>query len=129
MKQQLFALIIILVALFGTLFLVYTATQNSSSVTPLTTLKKDAFIYFYGNTCPHCKELNIWLEENQIAKKVKIDKKEVYQNKANADQLQQAAKICGLDTSSIGVPFVYDNGKCYVGSDEAKDLFKKKSKS
>ena len=129
MKQQLLAFSIILIALFGTLFLVYQTTQSSLSTTSSVTLDKDAFIYFYGNTCPHCAELNEWLKETGIEKKVKFEKKEVYQNKDNANLLQQAAEICRLETTQIGVPFVYDNGKCYIGSDQAKEIFQKKSKA
>ncbi len=129
MKQQLLALSIILIALFGTLFLVYQTTQSSLSTTSLVTLDKDAFIYFYGNTCPHCAELNEWLKETGIEKKVKFEKREVYQNKANANLMEQAAQICNLDTTQLGVPFVYDNGKCYIGSDQAKEIFQKKSKA
>ena len=129
MKQQLLAFSIILIALFGTLFLVYQTTQSSLSTTSSVTLDKDAFIYFYGNTCPHCAELNEWLKETGIEKKVKFEKREVYQNKANANLMEQAAQICNLDTTQLGVPFVYDNGKCYIGSDQAKEIFQKKSKA
>ena len=129
MKQQLLTLIIILLALFGTLFLVYQTTRNAPSEATSVTLDKEAFIYFYGNTCPHCRELNEWLKETGIEKKLKFEKKEVYQNKTNANLMEQAAQICNLDTTQLGVPFVYDNGKCYIGSDQAKEIFQKKSKA
>lgn len=126
MKQQLFAFVLIVVSLFGILFLTYSFTKpKQGEVKSTSTLNKNSIIYFYGNTCPHCQELSKWLDENKVSKKVKYVKKEVYQNQANAQELQQAAAECGLDTSSIGVPFVYAKGKCYIGSDQAKEFFQK----
>jgi len=73
-------------------------------------------IFFYGNTCPHCAEVEKWMEENQVSQKISIVKKEVYQNQQNAKELTEAAKSCGLPTDSIGVPFLYAEGKCYIGT-------------
>jgi len=124
MKQQFFAFILILVSLFGLLFLIFSFNKPKQGQLKATnTLNKEAIIYFYGNTCPHCQELSKWLDENKVNDKVKYVKKEVYQNQSNAQELQQAAAECGLDTSSIGVPFVYAKGKCYIGSDQAKEFF------
>lgn len=127
MRKQLIAFLIIIASLFGTLFLVYQFTSNDSAI-PVVTFKKNSFIYFYGNTCPHCAELNQWLSKNQIDKKLKFEKKEVYQNQTNANLLQKAAIACGLNTNSIGVPFVYYEGRCFVGSDEAKKIFNQELK-
>ena len=126
MQKQILAFILITASLLGILFLVFSlSNSNSGEVKSAITFKKDAIIYYYGNTCPHCAVLNDWLKENKIAQKVKFEKKEVYSNQQNSLELEAAAKECGLDTSAIGVPFVYAKGKCYVGSDKAKEFFQK----
>lgn len=73
--------------------------------------------FFYGNTCPHCQDVEVWMEENNIEEKLPIVKKEVYENQINAQELSLAAQKCGLNTSSIGVPFLYTaDQKCLIGT-------------
>jgi len=89
--------------------------QPSVSVSP-TTMNSSTPIFYYGNTCPHCKDVEEWMTENRIEEKIEIVKKEVYDNRANSLELTQAAKSCGLPTDNIGVPFLYAEGKCSVGT-------------
>ncbi len=126
MKQQIIAFVFIILALFGILFAFFSLTKPKA-VAPIakTAFNQKEITYFYGNTCPHCAALSKWLEENRVADKVKFVKKEVYQDRDNAQQLEQAAQICGLPTNSIGVPFIFAKSKCYVGTDQAKDFFQK----
>lgn len=81
-------------------------------------------IYFYGEECPHCKDVATFLEENKIAEKVRFEKKEVWHNRANAAEMDGKAKICGMDEQRIGVPFLFAEGKCYVGTPEVEGYFK-----
>lgn len=85
-------------------------------------------ILFYGYTCPHCKNVNDWLEKNNVKDKVKFDHLEVYKNKDNYNLLTDKAKSCGLDENNIGVPFLYDieNNKCMSGSDKIIGFFESK---
>ncbi len=80
-------------------------------------------ILFYGATCPHCKELEEYIEDNKIEERMNINKKEVYYNEENADLLKEKASECDLDLNRIGVPFLFAGGKCYIGSEEAKSFF------
>lgn len=83
-------------------------------------------VFFYGNTCPHCADVEAWMKENKIEEKISIVKKEVYANPQNAQELTKAAQSCNLPTDSIGVPFLYAEGKCLVGSpDVISYLFEK----
>lgn len=72
-------------------------------------------ILFYGNTCPHCKDLEETFAKYGVLQKYQYESKEVYENKANANLLGSKALSCGLDTNSIGVPFLWVEGKCFVG--------------
>ena len=87
---------------------------------------KNKIIYYYGITCPHCREVEEWIKKNKIEEKVKIEKKEVYQNQENSAELSFVAENCGLDTSSIGVPFLWADGKCYIGTPEVKKVLEEK---
>ncbi len=78
-------------------------------------LKDDSFIYFYSLTCPHCKNVKEFLDKNQVLDKLPIEEKEVSENRTNATLLTQAAVKCQIDQNEIGVPFLFDQGKCVVG--------------
>ncbi len=81
-------------------------------------------VYYYGEECPHCKDVAAFLEENKIAEKVRFEKKEVWHNRSNAAEMDGKAKICGLDKESVGVPFLFAEGKCYIGTPEVEGYFK-----
>jgi len=89
---------------------------------------KERIIYYYGSTCPHCKDVEEWMKKNKIEEKLKLEKKEVWYNKENAAELQEVAKFCNLDPSSIGVPFLWADGKCYIGTPEVKKALSEKLK-
>ena len=79
-----------------------------------TAIQTQPYTFFYGATCSHCANVEQWFEENQVEMKLNILKKEVYQNLANAEQLNLAAQSCGRDRT--GVPFLYTPDKeCIVG--------------
>lgn len=82
-------------------------------------------VYYYGEECPHCKDVMKFLEENKIAEKVNFEKKEVWHNTANAREMDSKVKICGLDKKSVGVPFLFADGKCFIGTPDVTGFFKK----
>ena len=86
----------------------------------------DTPVFFYGNTCPHCADVEAWMKENQIEEKIAIVKKEVYDNRQNSQELTKAAESCGLPTDSIGVPFLYTEGKCLIGTPDIINYLKEK---
>ena len=84
-------------------------------------------VYYYGKECPHCKDLEKFLEENNIAEKVSFAKKEVWHNLRNSSEMQKRADECGIEKSSMGVPFVWAEGKCFVGGPDAEKFFREKA--
>lgn len=84
-------------------------------------------IYYYGAECPHCKKVNEFLETNKIAEKVSFTKKEVWHDRGNAKEMNQAASQCGLEKKDIGVPFIFDNGRCLIGEPDAIKFFSEKA--
>lgn len=59
--------------------------------------------------------------------KISFAQKEFYYNQNNAKELEAKAKICGLPTNSIGVPFLWDGEKCLIGDQDIINFFKKKT--
>ena len=127
MKQSLLTVITILVTILSLSVVIYGSKSKSTVSVPLEqkkeqptknelVQKEDPPIFFYGNTCPHCKFGEDWMKNNKVEETGSIIKKEVYENRSNAEELVKAAKSCGLDTNSIGVPFLYVEGKCLLGS-------------
>jgi glutaredoxin len=84
-----------------------------------------SIVYFYGKECSHCKDLEKFLEENRIAEKVSFAKKEVWHNTKNSKELKRRADECGV--KDIGVPFVWAEGKCFVGGPDAEKFFREKA--
>lgn len=77
--------------------------------------KPEQPILFYSNYCSHCKNVEQYINENNIKEKYSFTELEVADNQDNAIILAQKAAKCGIDTDNIGVPLLYDNGKCFVG--------------
>lgn len=87
----------------------------------------NAVVYYYGEGCPHCKAIDEFISANGIADKVSFEKKEVWGNKANASEMQRRAKVCGIQPEGMGVPFVYAEGKCFVGEPDVRKFFAEKA--
>lgn len=81
----------------------------------------DGLTLYYGQECPHCANLEAFIQSNKLDEVVKIERKEVYHNERNSFEMGKTAQKCGLTGDSLGVPFLYDGAKCYVGEVEARD--------
>lgn len=87
------------------------------------TVSPDATVLYYGEECPHCKDVEKFIEENHVEEKVSFERKEVWHDKKNAAEMQDAAKVCGLSDDEIGVPFMFAKGKCFVGTPDVEGFF------
>ena len=82
-------------------------------------------ILFYSDSCPHCKNVEAYIDENGIKDKIVFDKKEVSRNQANAMLLERKARQCNFDPAQgIGVPFFFDGTNCVMGDEPIIDYFK-----
>jgi glutaredoxin len=96
---------IIVIIIIGAIFMIYKKPSNISSEK----------ILFYGSTCPHCKNVEKFINDNNIKSKIAFQELEVYENIANQKILGEKAKICGMDTNNIGVPMFWDGKTCITG--------------
>ena len=88
--------------------------------------EQSQIILFYGIGCPHCAKVEEFIKENQIEKKIPFVKKEIYFNRQNAKELEEKAKICEIPENEVGVPFLWDGEKCFLGDVDIINFFKEK---
>lgn len=99
----------------------------ASLATKKPTEEVSAMVLFYGETCPHCKIVEQYINENNVRAKIKFQELEVYNNKANAALMVEKAKLCGIEaTRGLGVPFFFDGKNCLRGDVEIVNFFKTK---
>ena len=129
MKQKIVTLLVV-VLITGLMSLVVIGSNNKEkqvAVEKIESLGSGEPILYYGDECPHCKEVEEWLRTNKVEEKIKFSKKEVWNNRQNATELAEVAKSCGLDASSIGVPFLYAEKECLIGTPDIKKYFTEKA--
>ena len=85
-------------------------------------------ILYYGKGCPHCSKVEEFIKENKVKEKISFEEKEVWYNQNNVKELDDKAKSCNIDQKEIGVPFLWDNGKCLTGDQDIINYFKEKMK-
>lgn len=69
---------------------------------------------FYGESCPHCKEMHEYLDEYLDGKdNIKLYEYEIYKNKDNANKLRDIIDI--LDTNESGLPFLIIGNNVITG--------------
>lgn len=65
---------------------------------------KIKYIYYYGEGCGYCTELDYYLKQTDGYNKLDITKKEVWSNKEHALEMTQKAKELWVER--VGVPFI-----------------------
>jgi glutaredoxin len=135
MKKNVFIMIIgLLILLAISAFIAIRYSPNifiipaASKTINQTKSTSSEIIFFYGNGCPHCAKVEQYLSDNKVEDKISFEKKEIYSNQDNAALLIDKAHSCGMNTDSIGVPFLWDGptGKCISGDEDVINYFQQK---
>lgn len=129
MKQKIITLVVIILitALMSWVVIASSRQEQVAKQEQIEQLQQQTEpIFYYGNTCPHCEIVKEWFADHQVEEQITIFQKEVYDNAANAAELNQVAASCGLDSGSIGVPFLYADGQCLIGSPDIISYFSQK---
>lgn len=124
-NPTLWIIIVALLIIGGSLWYKKSQSENETNAAPTT--NPNDIVLFFGNTCPHCKIVEEFLQENKVDEKIKFYRKEVYDDKKNAEELTERAKTCGLNIQEIGVPFLWDGKNCFQGQVEVINFFKEKT--
>ena len=78
-------------------------------------------LYFYGSTCPACKEAAPSIERI-LAKGVPVEKYEVYENRDNADRMVMSFKMYGIPETEWAIPVAFYSGRMYMGVPKIQEL-------
>lgn len=77
-------------------------------------LSQGDLVLFWGEGCPHCENVEKFLQDNKgLEEKSKLKKIEVFKDLNGQKLFLEKAKECGL--ASAGVPTLYKDGKCVQG--------------
>lgn len=120
-KKRIYTILVIILAVIAG-FIIWGTKQPGKVIAPTSEI-----VYYYSEQCSHCKNVAKFLEENNIAEKVNFTRKEVRGSEDSASELQARAGECGIDSKSIGVPFLYARGECYIGDQDVIEFFKKEA--
>ena len=113
MNKKTFIPAMIFVAL-AVVAIIFVAKSETGTRTANESVKSD-IVLFYGDGCSYCKAVETYLEAENVESKISFSRREVYNNQANATLMAAKAKTCGLNTNSIGVPFLWDGENCLIG--------------
>jgi glutaredoxin len=129
MKNKIIIPSILFIVVFVSSFVILLKNKESNlpnNIQENQLTEESQIILYYGDGCPHCAIVEGYIKENKIQDKLSFIQKEVYYNQGNAKELEEKAKICGMPTDSIGVPFLWDGEKCLVGDADIINFFKQK---
>ena len=82
-------------------------------------------VLFYSDTCPHCKKVEAYINENGIKNKIKFTETEVSNNKDNAALLgtQSPANATWIRLRASASPSSLTAKKCLIGDAKIIELF------
>jgi thiol-disulfide isomerase/thioredoxin len=123
----LFAVFVGLILAGGIYFLTRgdsSSSQTLSAADSSITLPTN-YEYFWGDGCPHCKNVADFLSSWENADKVNIEKFEVWNNIQNAKKMEDVAAYCKIPKNELAVPLLFTpEGKCLIGDGPIINLFK-----
>ncbi|MBN1684721.1 MAG: hypothetical protein JW855_04745 [Gammaproteobacteria bacterium] len=111
MKKTWFHFITFLLFLILILFVVGVALKKGE-VSRRALLPKH-MVLFYSNQCEHCKHVEKFLSRHHLTKP--LQKLDVLKNQKNIQMLIDTARVCGGNTSTIGIPLLWTGGECISG--------------
>lgn len=103
------------VFIFSACFLILAGCKNNSG--------SDSMVFYYSLTCPHCKNVEKYIVDNNVKDKVKFEEKEVSGNKENAADFGDKISKCGIKPEEAGVPLFWDGSACLVGDQQIINYF------
>lgn len=123
------AIIIIIAVIFAGL--AFWAWQSNIFIRVPPTPLPEGMVLFFGDGCPHCENVEVFLTENKINEKLKITRLEIPflgktspQLVANQGLIVQLAEKCAVSQDKIGLPFLYDGNDCLQGDEPIINFFK-----
>jgi len=127
MSKKMLIIVLVIVVVMGILFFML-KNEGGQKEESKNLIDNSKMIFFYGQGCPHCINVEKFLEENRsVEEKVKFEKLEVWKSKENTQLMIERARDCGLSEKNLGVPLFWDGSKCLVGDTDIIDFLKNKA--
>lgn len=123
MKQSPLFFVVLAVVLAGVVYWGVSSNPADEETLPL----DEQITLYWGDGCPHCKRVDEFIAANKIEEKVNFVRKETWNDRANAKEMERRAKACNLDPKEIGVPFLYADGKCFIGEPGVEKVLAEKA--
>jgi len=78
---------------------------------------------FVSQTCGHCTKVKEYIDQNNIKNLVEYTEVEAYGTDESYTLFNEKADECGLPKNQRGVPMVYAEGSCQIGSPNVINFF------
>lgn len=112
-KKNIYFAFAILILLGVGLFFIFNKNKNPE----ISTLSTEP-ILFYSINCPHCQNVEKFLDSNEIREKIKLTEKSIDNNTENTNELISYAKKCGNEGDSVSIPFLWNGTNCFIGEQD-----------
>lgn len=109
-----------------TIFVVILTTIMIWSITKKSAQPIGTLSLYINQDCPHCRNVEEFILENNLEDKYTIEYKDIYSNGQYTNELIARSQLCSIETEKIGVPLLYDSGECYMGEDQILAYFQKR---
>lgn len=73
------------------------------------------YIIYVGDGCPHCANVEAYVEKNDLEKFLPVVFKEIYYNRENAQEFNKVADRIGAPMNRRGVPFMVYGNQYWIG--------------
>lgn len=80
--------------------------------------------FFYKFDCPHCRNVEHYMEENNVTSFLKFGMMDVSRSDKEKASFNRVVQICEIPKEQVGVPLLYYNKTCYLGENEIVNFFK-----
>jgi len=88
---------------------------------------KEEILYFFGTGCPHCAQVEEFIEKNEIEEKYDITKIDIYQDREGARQFDELMTAAGVPLAGRGVPAAVIGEKIIVGDKPIIEQFEQEA--
>ena len=93
-------------------------TKNPNAPQKKIIISPQQTILYHNNTCSHCIKVLEFMNQQGINSDKHIILKKPYQNKEIYQEFLNVIQTCHIPVYQIGIPLLWDDGKCYTGDQE-----------
>jgi len=121
----LFIIFITLLLVIGGVFINYVRESETTSIPQELLVAPEKIEYYWSETCPHCANVEEFMQGWESKEKIQMDKFEVNESVDNAQKFIARGTYCKIPRSKLGVPLlITPEGKCLTGDEPIIEYFK-----